>query len=138
VGCGVRIAECAWRAVVDHARDAAPHECCGLLLGRGDEIVEAVRARNLADDPATRFLIDPEDHINARRAARARGLDVVGFYHSHPRSAAEPSERDFAEFGYPDQLYLIVSLDKEPPEVALFKLDDGQFQAITLQSTPRS
>ena len=77
-----------------------------------------------------RFLIDPEDHIDARRDGRARGLDVVGFYHSHPRSAAEPSARDLAEFGYPDHLYLIVSLQREPPEIALFALDDGRFRRL--------
>ena len=117
-------------AAVRHAREAAPDECCGLLLGRGDEIVEAVRARNIADDPVRRFVIAPEDHIGVRRDGRARGLDVLGFYHSHPRSAAEPSARDLAEFTYPDHLYLIVSLHTEPPEVALFKLNGGKFQRL--------
>ncbi len=50
-------------AVVAHAREAAPDECCGLLLGRDGEIVDAIRARNIAADPATRFLIDPADHF---------------------------------------------------------------------------
>jgi len=76
----LRIAECGLRTIIEHAREAAPAECCGLLLGRGDEIVEAVRTRNIAAQP-TRFLIDPKDHINGRREARRRGLEVVGFYH---------------------------------------------------------
>ena len=58
-------------AVVAHAREAAPDECCGLLLGRKDAIVEAIRARNIAADPATRFVIDPADHFGAIRTARA-------------------------------------------------------------------
>src|SRR5919106_786727 len=48
--------------IVRHAMQAAPHECCGILLGRSGEIIEAVPARNLADDP-NRFFIDPADHI---------------------------------------------------------------------------
>src|ERR1700733_5838758 len=95
---------------VAHAHEAAPNECCGMLLGRGGEIVAAVRARNIAGDPASRFLITPADHFAARRGARGRGLEVVRFCHSHPRSAAEPSARDIAEFSYPDHLYVIVSL----------------------------
>ena len=116
--------------IVRHARETAPEECCGLLLGRDGDIVEAVRARNIADDPATRFLVDPKDHFDGRRAARARGLEVVGFYHSHPRSPAEPSERDLAEFNYPDHLYVIVSLRAEPAEVGLFRFAHATFQRL--------
>ena len=113
-------------AIVDHAREAAPAECCGLLLGHGDAIVEAVRTRNIADRP-TRFQIDPEGHIRARREARARGLEVLGFYHSHPHSEARPSATDRAEAEYPDCLYVIVSLASEPPTFGLFRLRDGNF-----------
>jgi desampylase len=119
-------------AVVAHAREAVPNECCGLLLGRGDEIVEAVRARNIAIDPAARFLIEPKDHFDGMRAARQRGLEVVGFYHSHPRSPAEPSARDLAELSYPDHLYVIVSLYAEPVEVGLFRFARGTFQRLSL------
>jgi proteasome lid subunit RPN8/RPN11 len=118
-------------AIVRHARESAPEECCGLLLGRGDAIVEAIRARNVADDPATRFLIDPADHFAARRIARERGLEVVGFYHSHPSSPPEPSARDVAEFSYAGHLYAIVSLRGEPAEVGLFRLIDGNFQPVS-------
>ena len=108
-------------AMVAHAREAAPAECCGLLLGRGDAIVEAVRARNIAD-VATRFVIDPSDHFAALRNGRQRGLDVLGFYHSHPRSPAIPSETDVGEASYPDHLYAIVSLAADPADVRLFHL----------------
>ena len=117
--------------IVAHARETAPEECCGLLLGRDGDIVEAVPARNIADEPATRFLVDPRDHFDGRRAARARGLEVVGFYHSHPHSPAEPSERDLAEFSYPDHLYMIVSLRSEPAEVALFRFERGNVQRLS-------
>jgi proteasome lid subunit RPN8/RPN11 len=128
--CGLRIANCGLRIAVEHACAAAPDECCGVLLGRGDEVLDAVPARNIADDPQRRFLIDPEDHFRARREGRARGLDVVGFYHSHPRSAAEPSARDAAECSYPGSLHLIVGLLAEPAEVGLFRAIDGNFQRV--------
>jgi proteasome lid subunit RPN8/RPN11 len=108
-------------AIVAHAREAAPAECCGLLLGSPASIVEATRTRNIAEESDSRFLIDPKDHIDGRREARRRCLEVVGFYHSHPRSPPEPSARDRAEAGYPDDLYLIVSLLAEPPEIRVFR-----------------
>jgi proteasome lid subunit RPN8/RPN11 len=115
--------------VVAHAREAAPAECCGLLLGTAACIVDAIPTRNLAESP-TRFLIDPTQHIDGRRDARRRGLDVIGFYHSHPQSAAQPSERDRDEASYPDHLYLIVSLQVEPPDVRLFTPGDGNFPEV--------
>jgi proteasome lid subunit RPN8/RPN11 len=102
-----------------------------LLLGRDAEIVETLRARNIAGDPATRFLIDPVDHFNAIRTARSRSLEVVGFYHSHPGSAARPSARDQAEFDYPDHLYAIVGLQREPAEVRLYRFASGTFQPVS-------
>ena len=127
----MRIAESGLRTAIDHAREAAPEECCGFLLGRRGEIVEIVRARNIAADPATRFLIDPADHFEAIRTARARSLEIVGFYHSHPRSAPEPSPRDLAEFDYPDHLYVIVSVRTGPAEVGMFRFASGTFQPVS-------
>jgi len=112
----------ALEAVLRHAERASPRECCGVLVGREDEILQGVEARNLSEDP-NRYLLDPADHIAIRRDARAAGLAVVGFYHSHPHSAARPSATDQAEAAYPDHLYLIAGVD----EVRLFRLAGGNF-----------
>ena len=116
-------------AVVAHARAEAPRECCGLLVGTATAVSDAVPAKNLAEK-ATRFLIDPQDHIDAIRGARQHGLEVVGFYHSHPHSAPLPSETDRAEASYPDHLYLIVGLEDGRPELRLFRLRDGNFREL--------
>ena len=106
------------------------------MLGRAGEIVEAVRARNVADHPATRFLIDPADHFAGVRLARQRGLEVIGFYHSHPASPAEPSARDVGEFTYPGHLYAIVSLQTEPAEIRLFRFDGVSFERVPVVAVP--
>jgi proteasome lid subunit RPN8/RPN11 len=128
-------------SIVRHARDTQPAECCGILIGRpatidatdaSDElvtIVEAVPARNLAESP-TRFLIDPTNHFDALRQARARGLDVIGFYHSHPATPPRPSPTDIAEASYQRHFHLIVSLASEPPAVGLYWLEDGRFTEV--------
>ena len=61
-----------------------------------------------------------------RRDARARNLDVMGFYHSHPHSGADPSPTDLAEATYPELLYVIVSLASEPADVRMYRLDSQQ------------
>ncbi len=91
-----------------HARDEAPNECCGLLLGRDRAIERAVRARNVEQGP-TRYRVDPADHFAAIRSARADGLLVVGAYHSHPASAPVPSQSDLEEAAGANFLYVIVS-----------------------------
>ena len=113
--------------LIAHAREESPRECCGLLLGRGDEVAEARRARNVASSPATRFVIDPKDHIDARRDGRTRGFEILGFYHSHPHGAAVPSATDLAEAAYPGSVYAIIGLGAEVPEVRLFEFANGNF-----------
>jgi proteasome lid subunit RPN8/RPN11 len=123
-------------AIVEHARLESPSECCGLLIGDADGIAEAIPARNIATDVAREYLIDPRDHLRAIRAARARGLDVVGAYHSHPRSAAAPSPTDAAA-AFSDFVYLIVGLRREPPELAAWTWADGNFTAVPLVRVPK-
>ena len=94
-------------------------------------------AKNLAAEP-TRFLIDPKDHIDARRAARRRGLEVLGFYHSHPHSPAWPSPTDVTEAAYPEAVYLIVSLEGAAADARLFRIEHGGAAELPLITVPES
>jgi len=99
-----------------HAAASYPDECCGVLIGRilGDStVVERVlSADNERDDSRhNRYLINPETVLAAHKEARALGLDVVGYYHSHPDHPARPSEFD-REHAWPGVSYLIVSVEK--------------------------
>jgi [CysO sulfur-carrier protein]-S-L-cysteine hydrolase len=120
----MRIAFSVVDSVIAHAKESQPRECCGVLLGTDDGITQAIRSPNLAEGP-TRFLLDPKAHIDARRTARAQGLDVVGFYHSHPYSQAYPSATDLAEAAYPECVHLIVGFVEGKPEVRLFNYVNG-------------
>ena len=117
-------------AIVAHARAAQPLECCGILIGRGDRITAAVAARNL-EASQTRYLIDPGDHIRARRQAREAGDEVLGFYHSHPASPPVPSPRDIAEASYPECVWLIVGLSGEV-DAGLFTIAEGSATSLPL------
>jgi proteasome lid subunit RPN8/RPN11 len=121
--------------VLAHAREEEPRECCGILLGTSLRIEQSVRARNLADG-TTRFLIDPRDHLAAIRQARARTLRVVGFYHSHPRSRAYPSETDVAESGYAGVMHLIAGRGEDGQEARLFTIEGSVIAEIALAIVP--
>jgi len=57
---------------------------------------------------------------------------VVGFYHSHPVSPAQPSGQDLAEAAYPGSIHVIVSLMLDPAEVRGFRFEGGQFVEVAL------
>ena len=114
-----------------HAREEAPRECCGLLVGCATSIVRSVRARNL-DAKATRYLIAPEDHFAAIRSARAEHLDVVGAYHSHPSGAPVPSATDLSEADSgSDFLYVIVSPMGD--DVRAYRIEAGVHTPVELR-----
>ncbi len=113
-----------------HAAADYPNECCGFLVGRADgesaTVTRTVPAANLRDDsPRNRFEIDPGDFVKTDRAARADGLGVVGFYHSHPDAPARPSEFD-REHAWPGYCYVIVSVvGGSPKEMRNWTLADA-------------
>ncbi len=121
---------------VAHAQAEAPRECCGLLLGTPGRVERAFRARN-ALHSRTRYLVNPADHFEALRSARADGLEVVGAYHSHPASPPTPSPRDHAEASYPGFVYLIVgNVAAGSPDVRAFSFESGNFQPLDIVRSP--
>jgi len=98
-----------------HGEETFPHECCGVLLGHAEEaanvVVDAIRAGNIRTDSAhNRYQIAPQELIRIQREARQRGLDIVGFYHSHPDHPAQWSKTDLAEAHWFGCSYVITSV----------------------------
>ena len=126
-------------AIRGHGRETYPHECCGFLVGRNGEVLELARASNAREDsPQNRYLIPPVEFVRVQREADARGLDIVGFYHSHPDHPARPSAFD-REHAWPGYAYLIVAVDKGvPEELRGFRFDepDEPFAEIALDLVP--
>jgi proteasome lid subunit RPN8/RPN11 len=115
-----------------HGAETYPHECCGALLGR-DASDESREVRKLfplvnrrEDSPRNRFAVTAEDVRDAEKAGRAAGLDVVGWYHSHPDHPARPSEYD-REHAWPWYSYIIVSVQNgEPKDMTSWRLKDDR------------
>jgi proteasome lid subunit RPN8/RPN11 len=110
----------------EHGERDYPYECCGLMLGRFESegaktVVETYTISNAREEEAkrNRFLIRPEELMRGEKYARTKGLDVVGFYHSHPDDRAVPSGYDL-DHAWPTYSYVVISI--------------RQGQAVDLQS----
>ncbi|MBR0551901.1 M67 family metallopeptidase [Stakelama marina] len=100
------------RKIMQEARGSPNAEICGLLRGRGAVIRSAESTANCAADPSGFFEIDPSRLIAAYRQARQpNGLELLGYFHSHPAGSPDPSPRD-AEHAVADgRLWLIATHD---------------------------
>jgi proteasome lid subunit RPN8/RPN11 len=117
-----------------HGQETYPHECCGALLGKdGEDESRAVRdlyplINRRDDSPRNRFSITGEDFRQAERVAKSAGLEVVGWYHSHPDHPALPSEYD-REHAWPWYSYVIVSVaNGEAKTMASWRLSDDRMR----------
>jgi proteasome lid subunit RPN8/RPN11 len=98
------------QAIRRHGEETYPHECCGALVGAGDEVTSAVALPNTTEEgPRRRFLVRPADYVLAERKAAELGGTLVGFYHSHPDHPARPSQFDL-DHAWPNFAYVIVSV----------------------------
>ncbi len=114
-----------------HGAESYPHECCGALFGaegkNGREVRELFPLVNRREDsPRNRFSITPGDFRAAEKAAEQAGLELVGWYHSHPDHPPLPSEYD-REHAWPWYSYVILSVaEGEPRQMACWRLADGR------------
>ena len=115
-----------------HGAETYPHECCGALLGRetaddAREILALFPLVNRRDDsPRNRFSVTTQDVRDAEKAAREKGLDVLGWYHSHPDHPARPSQYD-QDHAWPWYSYIIVSVaNGEPQDMTSWRLADDR------------
>lgn len=114
----------AYERLLDHARDGAPAEVCGVLGGTTDEegdgsdagerrVDAALPVENVAERPRTRYELDAAEQLERIEAIEGEGSEVVGFYHSHPTGPAKPSATDRAQATWPGASYVIVDLRDE-------------------------
>jgi proteasome lid subunit RPN8/RPN11 len=134
-----------------HGAETYPHECCGALLGRdGGEfedaspgvrgVIASCAPRKILglfplinrrdDSPRNRFSVTAEDVMEAEKSARAQGLEVFGWYHSHPDHPARPSAYD-RDHAWPWYSYIIVSVPKgAPQEMTSWRLNDDRSEFV--------
>ena len=132
-----------YQRMSDMADAAYPDEGCGVLVGRFNgsraEIVAVTRGRNLNTERSRdRYVLDPGDIVEADREARARGLDIVGYWHSHPDHPAHPSQFD-TDHAWTDYVYVICATTPDGTgDVNAFSLtkEGGPFEPLLLVVAP--
>ena len=114
-------------AMLAQAAAAHPRECCGILLGEGQSITALAPAGNVHPRPDRHFEIDPQALVDAHRAARAGGPQVLGYYHSHPSGTAQPSATDRHEAAHDGRVWAIVAAG----EVTFWQDQADGFEALS-------
>ena len=118
--------------MVAHAREDLPNECCGMIGGRDGEATRIVRVANAAASPL-RYEMDAQGQFDALKEIEGKGEELIGIYHSHTRSAAYPSQTDVNQaVAWPEQIYVIVSLAEEEPDVRAYLLEDLKIADVDL------
>lgn len=140
----LRMTRAVYDAIRARGEETYPHECCGALLGQfvsGAWTVEdAVKAGNTRIDSAhNRYNIAPAELVKIEREARGRGLDIAGFYHSHPDHPAQWSPTDFAEAHWIGCAYVITAISQGKASVTNSFLlagtteEDKRFEQQTIE-----
>ncbi len=101
--------------IKSHGEKTYPEECCGILIGKFEDdrkvVFKILKIENsMESERKRRYLITPQDYLKAEKYAREMGLEIIGFYHSHPDHPAKPSDYD-REHAFPFLSYLIVSVE---------------------------
>lgn len=147
--------------MIAEARAAAPHECCGMLAGRGKQVTRHYKIKNIVavkaeavkqmfDDakivrleglsPEERadiaFWMDDKDMFAAQKDMRRQDIELLASYHSHPVSPSRPSPTDIKALAlYPDIFHIIISLQESKPVINAFRIVDGTVTQISYQTT---
>lgn len=133
-----------YEAIRAHGEATYPHECCGVLLGQMKDgnwnVAAAVRAGNTRTDSAhNRYQIAPGELVKIQREAMRDGLDIAGFYHSHPDHPPQWSATDFAEAHWIGCAYVITEVRQGKATVTnAFLLtgsveEDKRFEPMTIE-----
>lgn len=113
--------------ILQLARANPEQEVCGLIAGTGNRFTGIYPVSNVAEDPAVGFLLDPQEQIAAMRDMRHKGQELLGIYHSHPHTTAEPSAADLRLAAYPDVYYVIASLADNRTDIRMYYYDGHSF-----------
>jgi proteasome lid subunit RPN8/RPN11 len=133
------LARSCYMQMIQHCLSTFPEEACGVLLANNASasITTSIRIANIHHHKINAFQFAPDQWVEAYYTAQQKGLNVVGFYHSHPTEDANPSPDDVQGFMDEQMLYAIISLkQKDSPKIKFYRLNgQNQFQNYPLVLT---
>jgi proteasome lid subunit RPN8/RPN11 len=116
--------------IATYAREAQPNECCGVILGVGETAEKIIPIANIASEPKYNYHMDENGLLKALYQAEHTQLEIIGFYHSHPRTEPTPSPTDARLANYPDVAYVIVGLRNGVAHLAAWSIKRDQVKPI--------
>ena len=115
-------------AIIAHASEGFPLEVCG-ILGGNDGVVSSFFRMTNADRSNEHFMMEPREQFAVMKELRAKGLELLAIYHSHPESPARPSTEDIRLALTPDVSHVIVSLmEPDKPVLKSFRIIAGRVE----------
>ena len=120
-----------WQEMLDHVRDQAPLEACGLLAGKKGRVEKVILVRNQAQSP-TRFVMEPYEQLQAFDWIESNRLDLIGIFHSHPAGPETASATDIKEAAY-EVVHVIWSRKRDHWQARGFWIEDGSATEVSLQ-----
>ena len=128
----MRIPRDLYEQIIEHAREEAPNECCGMVATSNGRAVRVYQATNAAASPL-RYEIEGAEQYRIQMEIEDAGYELGAIYHSHTRTEPYPSQTDINLAFYPDSLYLIVGLaNAAEPLLRAFSIRDGQVSEAEL------
>ncbi|MGH8913008.1 MAG: M67 family metallopeptidase [Acidimicrobiia bacterium] len=124
----VRVPDRVREAILAHAADCAPDECCGLLAADGDGRISFAYLLSNTNPSPVSYTVDPDEHFHALRHAESMGWEIAGVFHSHPNGPATPSMVDVQAALDPGWMYLIAA----PGEIRGFWIRESGVEEIGL------
>lgn len=119
------------KELIAYALQSEPDETCGILAGRQAKVEKIIPINNVADDPTHFFFLDPQQLAQILPDLYAENLDILAYYHSHPRGNPIPSATDIAsaDFG---SVHLIIGLRQDTPQLAAWEIKNLEVDRVEL------
>jgi proteasome lid subunit RPN8/RPN11 len=119
--------------IIEHASQEYPLESCGILAGKDGKITNFYPMVN-TEKSSSSYLMEPKEQLRVFLEIERKRLELSAIYHSHPHTAAFPSQRDVDNAFYPDSLILIISLmEKKAPQIGAFQIEEGKIEKKTIK-----
>ncbi|TAL25726.1 MAG: M67 family peptidase [Nitrospirae bacterium] len=112
-----------------HCREAYPNEACGILAGKGKEVLKIYKMTNIENSPVSYFM-DSREQFKVMKDIRENNLSMLAIFHSHPSSPAYPSAKDLTLASYEDSVYIIVSLMGKEPVAKGYSMREGKIEEV--------
>jgi proteasome lid subunit RPN8/RPN11 len=117
--------------MIAYSKECYPNEACGILAGKDNEVLNIYKMKNIENSPVT-YMLDSKEQFKVMKEIRQNNLSMLAIFHSHPSSAAFPSQRDIELAFYEDVVYIIISLMGNEAVVKGYLIKSGEVKEVSL------